>query len=52
MIPLPEPFLSAEIAYRQQRVRELYAAHGRRHHTPRRRHLRMPFVRPRPAVLA
>jgi hypothetical protein len=47
MLMTPEPFLSAEISYRQQRVAEEYSQHARRrrHRVPRRRHLRVPEKR-------
>jgi hypothetical protein len=48
----PEPFLSAEIAYRQQRVRDLYAKHPRRHRVRRRRGLTLPHPRRRPVAVA
>ena len=32
----PEPFLSAEISYRQQRIAEAFNKHGKRSHGKRR----------------
>jgi hypothetical protein len=52
MTMTPEPFLSAEISYRQQRAVERYAASSRRRHwVPRRPGLRLPHVR-RPLQIA
>lgn len=43
MTMTPEPFLSAEISYRQNRIAENYArATRRRHWVPKRPHLRLP----------
>ena len=47
---IPEPFLSAEIAYRQQRVRDMYGRPSRKHSVRRRRGLRLPHGR-RPRLL-
>jgi hypothetical protein len=52
MTMTPEPFLSAEISYRQQRIAEMYGKHPRRHRVPRRRSLRLPHLRRRPVALA
>jgi len=52
MYPTVEPFLSAEIAFRQQRVRDSYARHPRRHHVPRRHGLRLPRPHRRPLAVA
>jgi hypothetical protein len=42
MMMTPEPFLSAEISYRQQRIADDYArSSGRRHWVPKRPHLRL-----------
>jgi hypothetical protein len=50
---LQEPFLSSEIAYRQERVREQFAAKpGRRHRVRRRHGLHLPFPRRRPVAVA
>ena len=47
-----EPFVSAEIAYRQHRVAEQYGrSRRRRHWVPRRPVLRLPHV-PRPLQVA
>ena len=47
-----EPFLSAEIAYRQQRVAEMYSRHPRRHRVRRRRGLSLPHPRRRRVAVA
>ena len=52
MYTTPEPFLSAEIAYRQDRVAQQYARHPRRHRVPRRPHLRLPHPHRRPVAVA
>ncbi len=53
MTPTPEPFLSAEIAYRQQRVAEQYHRHPRRRYWVRRRHgLHLPHRPRRPLAVA
>ena len=51
---MPEPFLSAEIDYRQQRAAELYSQHPsrRRHWVPRRPTLHLPAARRRPVATA
>ena len=52
MMMTPEPFLSAEIAYRQQRAAAQYGGpHRRRHWVPRRPTLKLPHVR-RPLQIA
>jgi hypothetical protein len=50
----PEPFLTAEIEYRQQHAAELYNRHpkGRRHWVPRRPTLKLPTSRRRPLTVA
>jgi hypothetical protein len=48
----PEPFLSAEIAYRQQHLTEQYSKGRRRHWVPRRPSLRLPHPRRRPLSVA
>ena len=48
----PEPFLSAEIAYRQQHLAEQYGRSPRRHRVPRRRGLKLPHLRRRPLSVA
>ena len=53
MTMTPEPFLSAEIEYRQQRAAELYAKGARRRHwVPRRPSLKLPNARRRPLAVA
>jgi hypothetical protein len=53
MIPTPEPFLSAEVEYRQQRVADMYNRHPKRHHwVPRRPSLKLPHRRRRPLAVA
>jgi hypothetical protein len=53
MTMTPEPFLSAEIAYRQQHLAEQYSAtRGRRHWVPRRPTMKLPSSRPRLVALA
>jgi hypothetical protein len=47
----PEPFLSAEITYRQQRAAAQYGTPRRRHWVPRRPTLKLPHVR-RPLQIA
>jgi hypothetical protein len=47
----PEPFLSAEIAYRQQHLSDQFSK-GRRHWVPRRPSLRLPHPRRRPLSVA
>lgn len=44
MLITAEPFLSAEISYRQQRVADSFRKHSRRRHrkVPRRHGLRLP----------
>lgn len=50
---LQEPFLSSEIAYRQERVREQYpASPGRKIRVRRRPGLHLPFPRRRPVAVA
>ena len=52
MMMTPEPFLSAEIAYRQQRVAQQYETSGRRRHwVPRRPTLKLPHIH-RPLQIA
>jgi hypothetical protein len=49
---IPEPFLTAEIAYRQHRAAEQYGnPRRRRHWVPRRPTLKLPHVR-RPLQIA
>jgi hypothetical protein len=48
----PEPFLSAEIEYRQQRAAAQYSKGRRRHWVPRRPSLRLPQQRRRPLSVA
>ena len=48
----PEPFLSAEIEYRQHRVAEQFGRRPRRIRVSRRPHLRLPHPRRRPLVAA
>jgi hypothetical protein len=48
----PEPFLSAEIAYRQQHLTEQYSKGRRRHWVPRRPSLRLPHPRRQPLSVA
>jgi hypothetical protein len=45
MMLVTEPFLSAEIAYRQQRAAAQYGSRRRRHWVPRRPTLKLPHVR-------
>jgi hypothetical protein len=53
MTMTPEPFLSAEIEYRQQRITDLYASGSRRRHwVPRRPTLKLPHTRRRPVAVA
>ncbi len=52
MLMTPEPFLSAEIEYRQHRAAEQYSKGGRRHWVPRRPSLRLPQQRRRPLSVA
>jgi len=52
MYPIAEPFLSAEVAYRQQRVRDSYSRHPRRHHVRRRHGIRLPLPHRRPVAVA
>jgi hypothetical protein len=53
MTMTPEPFLTAEIEYRQHRVGEQFAkAKGRRHWVPRRPSLKLPNPRRRPVAVA
>jgi hypothetical protein len=53
MTMMPEPFLSAEIEYRQHRAAEQYGkSSGRRHWVPRRPSLKLPQVRRRPLSVA
>ncbi|CAN5410818.1 hypothetical protein BH10ACT10_BH10ACT10_14510 [soil metagenome] len=47
----PEPFLSAEIEYRQHHLADQYGK-GRRHRVPRRPSLRLPQPRRRPVSVA
>jgi len=50
---LQEPFLSSEIAYRQERVRAQFpATRGRKIRVRRRHGLRLPFPRRRPVAVA
>jgi hypothetical protein len=50
---LQEPFLSSEIAYRQQRVRDAFSPRPPRKIRVRRRHgLRLPHPRRRPVAVA
>lgn len=52
MMMTPEPFLSAEIAYRQQRVAQQYGTSTRRRHwVPRRPTLKLPHIH-RPLQIA
>jgi hypothetical protein len=53
MTMTPEPFLSAEISYRQQHLAEQYhGTVGRRHWVPRRPTLKLPSSRRRLVALA
>jgi hypothetical protein len=52
MTPIAEPFLSAEIAFRQQRVRDQYTRRPRRHQVRRRHGLRLPLPHRRPLAVA
>ena len=52
MNPTAEPFLTAEIAFRQQRVRDAYSRPPRRHHVRRRLGLRLPVPHRRPLAVA
>ncbi len=52
MMMTPEPFLSAEIAYRQHHLAEQYGRSPRRFRIPRRRTLRLPQPRRRPLSVA
>jgi hypothetical protein len=53
MTMTPEPFVTAEIAYRLERAQKQYPhPKGRRHRVPRRRTLRLPQSRPRPLSVA
>lgn len=53
MMMTPEPFLQAEIEYRQHRAAEQYGkTRGRRHWVPRRPSLKLPQVRRRPLSVA
>jgi hypothetical protein len=47
----PEPFLSAEIEYRQRHLADQYGK-GRRHWVPRRPSLTLPHPRRRPVSVA
>jgi hypothetical protein len=47
----PEPFLRAEIEYRQHHLAEQYSK-GRRHWVPRRPSLKLPLPRRRPLSVA
>jgi hypothetical protein len=48
----PEPFLTAEIEYRQHRLAEQYGSTGRRHWVPRRPSLTLPHPRRRLVAIA
>jgi hypothetical protein len=53
MMTTPEPFLSAEIEYRQKRAAQQYGkSSGRRHWVPRRPSLKLPLPRRRPLAVA
>ena len=53
MTMTPEPFLTAEIAYRQQHLAEQYSpTRGRCHWVPRRPTMKLPSSRPRLVALA
>ena len=53
MTSIAEPFLSAEIAYRQQHIAEQFTQHrGRRHWVPRRPSLHLPPSRRKLVTLA
>jgi hypothetical protein len=53
MNTIAEPFLSAEIEYRQRRVAEQYTPHSRPRHWVRRRPgLKLPHPRRRPVAVA
>ena len=53
MMMTPEPFLSAEIEYRQQHLAEQYSrVERRRHWVPRRPSLKLPQSRRRPLTVA
>ena len=49
---IPEPFLTAEIKYRQQHLAEQYGRSPRRFRVPRRPTLRLPHPRRRPLSVA
>ena len=51
MMMTPEPFLSAEIEYRQHHLAEQYTK-GPRHWVPRRPSLKLPHPRRRPLSVA
>jgi hypothetical protein len=54
MFTTPEPFLSAEISYRQQRVTDSFKKRSgrRRYRVPRRRTLKVPQQRPGTVAVA
>ena len=52
MTMTPEPFLSAEIEYRQQHLAEQYSPRGRRYWVPRRPTMKLPSSRRRLVALA
>ena len=52
MMMTPEPFLGAEIRYRQQRVADDFDRYARRHRVRRRPHLRLPGRRRRTVAVA
>ncbi|HET6626688.1 MAG TPA: hypothetical protein VFG63_09880 [Nocardioidaceae bacterium] len=52
MFSTPEPFLSAEISFRQQRVADMFPKHPRRRRVPRRRTLRLPQRHPGSTAVA
>jgi hypothetical protein len=53
MIATPEPFLTAEIEYRQQQVADLYRPNPKgRRWVPRRPHLTLPHRKQRPLAVA
>jgi len=53
MTMIPEPFLQAEIAYRQQHLAEQFHPHRtRRFWVPRRPTMKLPSSRPRLVALA
>ena len=52
MYTTPEPFLSAEIEYRQHRIADQFGRRPRRIRVRRRPHLQLPHPRRRPVAVA